>query len=45
MGVRAIMEKYSLEFDDLDIINNPDLFQEMVELTGQTNQPLSLIHI
>ena len=39
MGVRAIMEKYSLEFDDLDIINNPDLFQEMVELTGQTNQP------
>ena len=39
MGVRAIMEKYSLAFEDLDIINNPDLFQEMVELTGQTNQP------
>lgn len=39
MGVRAIMEKYSLEFQDLDIINNPDLFQEMVDLTGQTNQP------
>ena len=39
MGVRAIMEKYSLAFQDLDIINNPDLFQEMVELTGQTNQP------
>jgi glutaredoxin len=39
MGVRAIMDKYSLEYDDLDIINNPDLFHEMVELTGQTNQP------
>ena len=39
MGVRAIMEKYSLTFKDLDIINNQDLFAEMVEKTGQTNQP------
>lgn len=39
MGVRAIMEKYSLEYQDLDIINNQDLFAEMVEKTGQTNQP------
>ena len=39
MGVRAIMEKYSLDFEDLDIINNPNLFHEMVEKTGQTNQP------
>ncbi len=39
MGVRAIMEKYSLAYDDLDIINNQDLFAEMVEKTGQTNQP------
>tara|TARA_B100002019_G_C21237621_1_gene583665 strand:- start:1090 stop:1434 length:345 start_codon:yes stop_codon:yes gene_type:complete len=39
MGVRAIMEKYSLVYDDLDIINNQDLFAEMVEKTGQTNQP------
>ena len=39
MGVRAIMEKYSLVYEDLDIINNQNLFSEMVEKTGQTNQP------
>jgi len=39
MGVRAIMKKYSLEFEDLDIINNQSYFAEMVEKTGQTNQP------
>lgn len=39
MGVRAIMSKYSLAFEDLDIINNQELFAEMVEKTGQTNQP------
>jgi len=39
MGVRAIMDKYSLTFEDLDIINNQELFAEMVEKTGQTNQP------
>jgi len=39
MGVRAIMEKYSLAFEDLDIINNQELFAEMVQKTGQTNQP------
>ena len=39
MGVRAIMDKYSLTFEDLDIINNQDLFAEMVQKTGQTNQP------
>ncbi len=37
--MRAIMQKYALEFQDLDIINNPDLYAEMVEKTGQTNQP------
>ena len=30
---------YGLEYDDLDIINNPDNFQEMVEKTGQPLQP------
>ena len=39
MGVRAIMDKYSLEYEDLDIINKQNLFAEMVEKTGQTNQP------
>ena len=38
MGVRAIMEKYSLQFEDLDIINNREIYAEMVEKSGQ---PLS----
>lgn len=38
MGVRAIMEKYSLDYLDLDIINNQEIYVEMVE---KSNQPLS----
>ncbi len=38
MGVRAIMDKYSLEYEDLDIINNQDIYAEMVE---KSSQPLS----
>ena len=38
MGVRAIMDKYSLNYQDLDIINNQDIYSEMVE---KSNQPLS----
>ena len=38
MGVRAIMDKYSLEYEDLDIINNQNLYAEMVE---KSSQPLS----
>lgn len=39
MGVRAIMDKYSLEYKDLDIINNPDIYAEMVEKSGQPLSP------
>ena len=39
MGVRAIMEKYDLEYTDLDIINNPDIYAEMVEKSGQNLSP------
>ncbi|MBT5717497.1 MAG: glutaredoxin [Opitutae bacterium] len=39
MGVRAIMEKYSLEYEDLDIINNQNLYAEMVEKSGQPLSP------
>ena len=38
MGVRAIMDKYSLEYEDLDIINNQAIYTEMVE---KSSQPLS----
>ena len=39
MGVRAIMDKYTLNYDDLDIINNSDLYAEMVEKSGQPLSP------
>jgi len=39
MGVRAIMEKYDIEYSDLDIINNPDIYAEMVEKSGQNLSP------
>ena len=39
MGVRAIMEKYSLEYEDLDIINNREIYEEMVTKSGQPLSP------
>lgn len=38
-GVRAIMRKYDLPFEDRDIINNPDQRQEMIEKSGQMLSP------
>lgn len=39
MGVRAIMKKYELEYEDRDIINNADQYAEMVEKSGQPLSP------
>jgi monothiol glutaredoxin len=39
MGVRAIMDKYGLDYTDLDIINNREIYQEMVEKSGQPLSP------
>ena len=39
MGVRAIMDKYGLAYEDLDVINNSDLYAEMVEKSGQPLSP------
>ena len=38
-GVRAIFQKYHLAFDDIDIINEPANYAQMVELSGQTLSP------
>ncbi|MEO5958096.1 MAG: glutaredoxin [Opitutaceae bacterium] len=38
-GVRAIMRKYNLEFDDIDIINNRANYAEMVQKSGQPLSP------
>ena len=38
-GVRAIMAKYALNYQDVDIINSPTNYAEMVEKTGQRLSP------
>ena len=38
-GVRAILRKYDLPFEDRDIINDPRQRQEMIEKTGQMLSP------
>lgn len=38
-GVRAVMSKYGLEYDDRDIINVAENYYEMVTKTGQRLQP------
>ena len=37
-SVRETFAKYRLEYEDKDIINNPDIYAEMVQKSGQ---PLS----
>lgn len=38
-GVRAIMSKYGLEYEDIDIINDRDNYAEMVQKSGQPLSP------
>jgi monothiol glutaredoxin len=38
-GVRAIFRKYSLPFEDIDIINNRANYAEMVQKSGQPLSP------
>jgi len=38
-GVRAVLRKYDLPFEDRDIINNPLNRQEMIEKSGQMLSP------
>ena len=38
-GVRAILRKYSLPFEDIDIINNRANYAEMVQKSGQPLSP------
>ncbi|MCC6233346.1 MAG: glutaredoxin [Verrucomicrobiales bacterium] len=38
-GVRAVMKKYELPFEDRDIINNAENRAEMIERSGQTLSP------
>lgn len=38
-GVRAVLRKYDLPYEDRDIINDPAQRQEMIERSGQTLSP------
>lgn len=38
-GVRAVLAKYGLNYEDRDIINDPDNYREMVMKSGQPLQP------
>ena len=38
-GVRAVLRKYDLEYEDRDIINDPMQRQEMIEKSGQMLSP------
>jgi glutaredoxin len=38
-GVRAVLQKYNLPFEDRDIINNPEYRLEMMEKSGQPLSP------
>jgi len=38
-GVRAVLNKYDLPFEDRDIINDPLQRQEMIEKSGQMLSP------
>ncbi len=39
MGVRAIMQKYDLPYEDIDIINDRENYAEMVAKSGQPLSP------
>ncbi len=38
-GIRAILQKYGLPYEDRDIINNPAQREEMIRKSGQTLSP------
>ena len=33
------MDKYNLEHEELDIVNNPEIYEEMIEKSGQPLSP------
>ena len=38
-GVRAVFKKYSLSYQERDIITNPEYYDEMIRKTGQRLSP------
>ena len=42
-GVRAVLGKYELVYEDKDIINNPEIYQEMVTKSGHPLSPCVVV--
>jgi|TARA_B100001971_G_scaffold60714_1_gene55746 monothiol glutaredoxin len=42
-GIREVFQKYGLEYEDKDIINNPEAYAEMVQKSGQPLSPCVVI--
>ena len=42
-GVRAVLDKYGLEYQDKDIINDPVNYAEMVRKSGQPLSPCVVV--
>ncbi len=38
-SVREVFHKYNLPYEDKDIINNPEIYAEMVQRSGQPLSP------
>ncbi len=38
-GVRSVLRKYGLEWEEKDVVNNPEHRAEMIERSGQMLQP------
>ncbi|OIR04309.1 glutaredoxin [mine drainage metagenome] len=38
-GVRAVLRKYSLEYEDVDVVNSPANYEEMARKSGQGLSP------
>ena len=43
-GVREVFRKYNLHYEDKDIINNPDIYAEMVQKSGQPLSPCVVVN-
>ena len=43
-GVREVLQRHGLEYDDRDIINQPENYAEMVQLSGQPLSPCVVIN-
>ena len=43
-SVRETFSKYNLQYEDKDIINNPEIYAEMVQKSGQPLSPCVVVN-